>query len=169
MSVTIHSVLAGAYGHRGRLQPTRPESLLTHASLDDGDTATCKRVKQGNLCDYHESGPPTCPTCQRRLNSVWPVEQALRLMSMAQEIRRRRAADDAVRIDKAVADAAIALELAREAMMASVGMDCPTYETCMAYETCKHTLLAAIHVAVTFRDDPAHGRISEAISKLDVK
>jgi hypothetical protein len=61
--VTVHEVLAGAY--RGKDIGTR--TLLTHASLDGGDTALCGRVKPGSFCDLRLT---TAPTCQRCL-AVW--------------------------------------------------------------------------------------------------
>lgn len=61
-TVTVHGVLAGAY--KGKDVAAR--TLLTHASIDGGMTALCKRVKQDALCDLEESEPATCPTCAAR-------------------------------------------------------------------------------------------------------
>lgn len=57
---TAHDVLAGAY--RGRNLNAR--ALLTHASIDDGDSALCGRT--GNLCDV-ASGVVNCPECLARI------------------------------------------------------------------------------------------------------
>jgi hypothetical protein len=58
---TVHFVLAGAYrGKRRDLKTT-----LTHASLDDGDTAVCGQVQAGNLCDIVGT-ELTCPACRRK-------------------------------------------------------------------------------------------------------
>lgn len=59
---TVHGVLAGAY--RGKGADLR--NLLTHASLDDGSTAICRKVKTDALADAEES-EVTCPTCIARL------------------------------------------------------------------------------------------------------
>lgn len=61
--VTYHSVLAGAY--RGKSVSHRP--LLVHASIDGGQTALCRKVKDDALCDMEEDGPATCPTCIAKL------------------------------------------------------------------------------------------------------
>lgn len=60
-TITVHGVLAGAY--RAGLSAT----YLTHASIDGGETAICRKVKAGNLCDVVEPGTPTCPTCVGKL------------------------------------------------------------------------------------------------------
>jgi hypothetical protein len=60
MTITIHGVLAGAY-------KSAAKSLLTHASVDGGVNAICKRVKEYSLCDLVEEGSPTCPVCVARL------------------------------------------------------------------------------------------------------
>lgn len=60
---TVHGVLAGAY--RGKDIGER--TLLTHASVDGGETALCRKVKAGALCDAVESGSPTCPLCAARV------------------------------------------------------------------------------------------------------
>ncbi len=62
-SITVHGVLAGAYKGTAR-------TFLTHASIDGGVTALCKRVKEDALCDQLEDGPPTCPTCAARASKV---------------------------------------------------------------------------------------------------
>lgn len=64
-TVTVHGVLAGAYrGNDAR-------SMLWHASMDNGKTPVCKRVKADSLCDYYGTPPeitePTCPHCRKRL------------------------------------------------------------------------------------------------------
>jgi hypothetical protein len=69
--VTFHGVLAGAY--RGKDVSAR--ALLTHASLD-GNTALCKTVRPGALCDMVEDGPLTCPVCQARLARLRAKEWA---------------------------------------------------------------------------------------------
>ena len=56
---TVHGVLAGAYAARN------PLAMLTHASVNDGATALCNRVRIANLCDLQEEGPPSCPHCLR--------------------------------------------------------------------------------------------------------
>lgn len=61
VTITIHAVLAGAYKSFNTAK-----SLLTHASIDGGLTALCKRVKEDSLCDVEETGPATCPTCAKR-------------------------------------------------------------------------------------------------------
>lgn len=65
--LTFHSVLAGAFGRN----PTAAQLArsVVHASRDGGETALCKRVKPGHLCDLLEDGPPTCPTCLKRLEA----------------------------------------------------------------------------------------------------
>lgn len=60
---SAHGVLAAAY--RGRSDDGRP--MLRHASQDNGDSALCKRVRQGGLCDWKESEPVTCPECLARI------------------------------------------------------------------------------------------------------
>lgn len=60
--ITVHLVLAGAY--KGRSVSHR--ALLSHASIDGGRTALCRRVKEDALCDLVEAGEPTCPTCKTR-------------------------------------------------------------------------------------------------------
>ena len=60
--MTVHGVLAGAYrGRRNKL-----DAMLTHASDDEGWTAVCGNVAEGNLCDVKEAGPPSCKPCARR-------------------------------------------------------------------------------------------------------
>ena len=61
---TVHGVLAGAYLNRGK---SNPRTFLTHASIDDSQTALCRKVKEWALCDQAEDGPPTCPTCLTRI------------------------------------------------------------------------------------------------------
>lgn len=63
MTITVHGVLAGAY--RGADISKRP--LLTHASADGGETALCRKVKPGALCDLVEKGAPTCTVCATRM------------------------------------------------------------------------------------------------------
>ncbi len=58
-TMTVHGVLAGAY--RGKRLKLR--ALLTHASTDNGSTAICGHVAEGNLCDAVEVGPPSCKKC----------------------------------------------------------------------------------------------------------
>ena len=62
---TVHGVLAGAY--KGKDIGERV--LLHHASLDDGGTALCKRVREDMLCDMYETGEPTCPICLKRIGA----------------------------------------------------------------------------------------------------
>jgi hypothetical protein len=63
---TIHGVLAGAY-------KAKKEGVqgLTHASLDNGNTALCKRVRPGSLCDLQEEAI-TCPVCKKRVERSYP-------------------------------------------------------------------------------------------------
>lgn len=60
MTYTVHPVLAGAY-RGGR------KALLSHASVDGGLTAVCRRVKEYNLCDLQLDELPTCPECLVRI------------------------------------------------------------------------------------------------------
>lgn len=98
------------------------------------------------------------------------------------EIHRRRLADEGARIDRAVADAAIALDRARELRAAAQRRYFRetvhgSLDHQIAWVTLKDSntqlvgaelaLQRAIHVAVTYRTDPSHGRIVEVISKLD--
>jgi hypothetical protein len=69
---TVHGVLAGAY--RGKDISER--ALLRHASQDESDTAVCKTVKQGKLCDLVEEGPVTCPVCLQRIATRGLVRSA---------------------------------------------------------------------------------------------
>lgn len=66
MKTTVHGVLAGAY--KGKI--TNQRSLLTHASIDGGVTALCKRVKADSLCDFEEAGPATCEICAKRAAKI---------------------------------------------------------------------------------------------------
>jgi hypothetical protein len=59
---TVHGVLAGAYA-----RDISAVKLLRHASQDEGGTAVCKKVKEGNLCDMAEEGEATCPVCLERI------------------------------------------------------------------------------------------------------
>lgn len=69
---TAHSVLAGAYkGIRSNL-----DTLLIHASADQGHTAVCGKVADGNLCDVQESSPVTCAACERMVERAETFEQA---------------------------------------------------------------------------------------------
>ncbi len=66
---TIHSVLAGAYGGaRRRGNPTARElaRALDHASVDDGASALCGRVKPESLCDVGGDAV-TCPACLSKI------------------------------------------------------------------------------------------------------
>lgn len=59
---TVHGLLAGAYkGGRASLA-----AMLTHASLDEGATALCGKVKPDALCDMEEP-ELTCPACLRKV------------------------------------------------------------------------------------------------------
>ena len=62
---TVHPVLVGAY--RGRKVQGRKGDLHSHASVDGGLTAVCRRVKEGNLCDLELDELPTCPECLVRI------------------------------------------------------------------------------------------------------
>lgn len=57
-TITYHGVLAGAY--KGGIRST-----LTHASVDQGITALCGKVKEDALCDWEEPAA-TCPACLRK-------------------------------------------------------------------------------------------------------
>lgn len=61
-TVTFHGVLAGAYKGKN----VNERALLTHASVDGGITALCKKVKADALCDMEEE-TVTCPTCIARV------------------------------------------------------------------------------------------------------
>lgn len=69
---TVHGVLAGAY--RGRDISER--TLLSHASVDGGDTAICsKRV--ANLADVFGTAAGqsvTCPACAKKIARLGLVE-----------------------------------------------------------------------------------------------
>ena len=80
MKYTVHGVLAAAY--KGKDLGER--ALLTHVSLDDGDTVLCKRVK--HICDYAEPGEPTCVTCQARLAKL--LEKELPTMELHELVSR---------------------------------------------------------------------------------
>lgn len=62
--VTVHSLLASAY--RGR---SEERATLDHASLDDGRTALCGRVKPDTLADVGGDAV-TCPACLKRLGKL---------------------------------------------------------------------------------------------------
>lgn len=67
MSYTIHGVLAGAY--RGKDVADR--TLLTHASLDNGETSLCARVRRHGLFDEAldpQETSTTCSQCKRALS-----------------------------------------------------------------------------------------------------
>lgn len=62
MKFTVHGVLAGAYAGRN----SSLASVLNHYSVDNGETALCKRVKPGNLADIYaleEGAEVTCEAC----------------------------------------------------------------------------------------------------------
>lgn len=118
-------------------------------------------------------------------SSIWHLGDDVMalLLSAVDELRRRRAADDANRVNAAIADAAVALELERTAL--AIARDRYTRGTkpgsasndgawrslkahvarCGELRT---SLQQATNVAVDFRRDPEHGKIVEAISKLDL-
>lgn len=64
--LTVHSVLAAAYGGRNPSPKMLARGVL-HASFDGGETALCRRVVAGNLSNDAEHAPPTCPVCIKRL------------------------------------------------------------------------------------------------------
>jgi hypothetical protein len=80
MKYTVHGVLAAAY--KGKDIDDR--ALLTHASLDEGDTTLCKRVK--HICDLVETGEPTCVTCQARLAKL--LEKELPTMTLEELVEK---------------------------------------------------------------------------------
>lgn len=63
VTVTYHAVLAGAYLGGPR---ANPQHTLVHASVDDGESALCNRVKRWSLCDVQEQAV-TCKVCARKL------------------------------------------------------------------------------------------------------
>lgn len=69
---TVHGVLAANY--RGKALSKRV--LLTHASLDQGSTAICKRVKDGELAEA-EDGEPTCLRCISGVKLLQKIEKCL--------------------------------------------------------------------------------------------
>lgn len=62
MKYTVHDVLAGAYLGK----KYGPDHGLTHASIADGRTALCGRVKADSLADI-ASGPVTCERCLAKI------------------------------------------------------------------------------------------------------
>jgi hypothetical protein len=60
-ALTIHSVLASAY--RGR---SEDRATVDHASLDDGRTSLCGRVKPDMLADVGGDAV-TCAGCLRKM------------------------------------------------------------------------------------------------------
>ncbi len=62
--ITVHGVLAGAYLNRGK---SNPRTMLSHASINDGETSLCGKIKDYRLADISDEPVVTCDACLTRM------------------------------------------------------------------------------------------------------